>query len=145
MEWRFTTDKPVDQWMAVDFDDSAWRTGEGGFGTRDTPGAVVGTVWNSSDIWLRRTFELPADASLQNPHFLVHHDEDVDIYINGKLALRASGYIGSYETVEWTAAARQLIKAGRNTIAVHCHQTTGGQFIDVGIIEVQAAEHSSVK
>jgi len=97
-------------------------------------------VWNSADIWLRRTITLPADIASIAPQFLLHHDEDVEIYVNGVLALKASGYTADYEIAPMSAEARAALRAGANTIAVHCHQTTGGQYIDVGLIEVVPAK-----
>src|SRR5205814_596107 len=32
--WRWTTRRPADGWQKPDFNDSRWRTGEGGFGTK---------------------------------------------------------------------------------------------------------------
>jgi hypothetical protein len=36
-----------------------------------------------------------------------------------------------------TPAARAALKPGKNLLAVRCHQTTGGQYIDVGIVDVE--------
>ena len=57
--WRYTTQKPPEDWTRPDFDDSRWRQGTGGFGTPGTPGAVIGTTWNSPDIWIRRRSTFP--------------------------------------------------------------------------------------
>ncbi|HEX8236581.1 MAG TPA: glycoside hydrolase family 2 TIM barrel-domain containing protein [Abditibacteriaceae bacterium] len=133
LQWRYTFDKPGENWIAPEFDDASWRTGEAGFGTQGTPGSVVRTVWNSSDIWLRREVTLPALTG--DPLLMLHHDEDAEIYINGVLAAKVTGYTSGYQGVELNAAGRAALKPGRNLIAVHCHQTGGGQYIDLGIVE----------
>ncbi|HON08426.1 MAG TPA: DUF4965 domain-containing protein, partial [Verrucomicrobiota bacterium] len=76
-KWRYTTQKPPAGWMKPDFDDSNWKEGEGGFGTRGTPGAVVRTEWRSSDIWIRRVVDIPEGISGE-PLIRIHHDEDAD-------------------------------------------------------------------
>ena len=134
--WRYTTEKPGSDWFKIDFDDSSWKTGTGGFGTRNTPGAVVRTEWNTPNIWLRREFEMP-NGDLKNLQLLAHHDEDIRVYINGVLAATATGYTSSYEELLLTAAGKAALKPGRNNIAVSCTQTRGGQYIDVGLVEVR--------
>ncbi len=134
-EWSYTTQRPAANWVAPDFDASSWKTGKSGFGTAGTPGSVVGTTWNTPDIWLRRQIEIPA-GQLKDPHLWLHHDEDAEIYLNGVLAARVSDFVTGYDTVAMSPAARASLKPGRNILAVHCRQTRGGQYIDVGIVDV---------
>ncbi len=136
--WQYTTtaNTASTNWYAAIFDDSGWNSGLGGFGT-DDPGVTPNTVWNTVGyIWLRRAFN-PGNLTPQeisNLVFSVYHDEDVVIYINGVLAAQDSGYTTSYITLGMSPQAQAaIIPNATNVIAVSCHQTTGGQFIDVGI------------
>ncbi|HEU5125788.1 MAG TPA: DUF5127 domain-containing protein [Verrucomicrobiae bacterium] len=134
--WRYTTRKPASDWSKPDYSDSNWKQGKSGFGTRETPNAVIGTVWNTPEIWLRREVEIPADK-LKNIGLWVHHDEDVQIYINGVLVVTNSGYTTSYDEFPLSASAKAALKPGKNLIAVHCAQTGGGQYVDLGFVDVQ--------
>jgi hypothetical protein len=136
IEWRYTTEKPADGWEKPTFDDSSWKTGPGGFGTPGTPGAVVRTRWDTPDIWIRRSFDLPADAHLASPHLVIHHDENAEVYINGEEATRVRRYTTEYVEQLIAPAAKATLKPGRNVLAAHCKQTGGGQYIDVGIVEI---------
>jgi len=134
--WRYTFEKPADDWVRPDFKAEGWKEGPAGFGTAGTPGAVVRTPWNTADIWLRRDFTMP-EGSFPGLQLLVHHDEDAEIYINGVLAAKLAGFVTDYEPAEINPAAKAALKPGRNTLAVHCHQTIGGQYIDVGLVDVR--------
>jgi hypothetical protein len=134
-KWRFTTTKPPEGWEKSDFDAGKWPEVDGGFGTKGTPAAVIGTEWKTPDIWIRRNFDL-AELPKGEPMFRIHHDEDAEIFVNGVLAAKVVGYTTGYVEVPMTAAGRKALKAGTNTIAVHCRQTGGGQYIDVGLVEV---------
>jgi hypothetical protein len=131
--WRYTMEKPVDGWYEAGFDASRWRQGAGGFGKGDTPGSVVRTEWTCSDIWIRREFSVQTVPV--HPYLIVHHDEDAEVYINGIPAAKLSGITGRYEPAAISLQAAASLKAGENTIAVHCHQTAGGQYIDAGIAD----------
>ncbi|MBM4016893.1 MAG: glycoside hydrolase family 2 [Planctomycetes bacterium] len=138
-EWRYVTEKPAGDWTKPAFDDSAWKKGRSGFGTKGTPGAVVRTEWRTTDIWLRREFQVPAGdfSALQ---LRVHHDEDTEVYINGVLACQLKGFATDYDEQPLAPEARAAFRPGKNVLAVHCRQTGGGQYIDVGIVEVVPAK-----
>ncbi|HKB03424.1 MAG TPA: glycoside hydrolase family 2 TIM barrel-domain containing protein [Gemmataceae bacterium] len=138
-KWRYTTTRPADSWNKPEFDVGPWSEGEGGFGTPMTPGSVVRTTWNTPDIWLRREVDLK-DVASGDLLWRVHHDEDVEIFVNGVLAGRARGYVTDYGLVGLTPEGRKAFKAGKNTIAVHCKQTSGGQYIDVGLVRIVPAK-----
>lgn len=134
--WRYTTHKPDGDWTKPDFSDANWQEGKSGFGTSDTPGAVVGTTWNSPDIWLRREVNIPK-GKLPDVELWLHHDDDVQVYINGILAVRRSGWTTSYDAVPLSESAREALKAGENLIAIHCQQDGGGQYVDAGFVDLE--------
>ena len=133
--WSYKLEKPVDGWEKPGFVAASWKSEPGGFGEKSTPGSVVRTEWKSNDIWLRRTFELTSTPT-GKIRLIMHHDEDAEVYINGVLATKAPGFSTDYQTFHVTSESAAALKAGVNTLAVHCKQTGGGQYIDVGIVEL---------
>ncbi|HET8649697.1 MAG TPA: galactose-1-epimerase [Gemmatimonadales bacterium] len=134
-KWSYTTEQPDSAWYQTAFDDSGWSTGPGGFGTDSTPGARVHTEWDSGDIWLRRHFQL--DSIPGAPLYLViHHDEDAEVYLNGTLVGRYPDYTADYIYVPLPDSARAGLHPGSNVLAMHVHQTRGGQYADAGLAEV---------
>lgn len=129
--WEYTIQNPGDNWFEIGFDDSKWKKGPGGFGTNGTPGAVVHTNWNTSDIWLRKDFRLTQIPENLTLH--IHHDEDAQIYLNGNLIHRAKGHTSNYIKINAMQKAEFALQTGKNTIAIHCKQTGGGQYIDIGL------------
>ena len=65
------------------------------------------------DIWLRRTFELdslPEDGDIM---LNIHHDEDAEVYLNGKLVRRLRGHTQGYRPVVLSDDARQPLKPAK--------------------------------
>jgi N-sulfoglucosamine sulfohydrolase len=131
--WRFTTTRPGDGWTGSGFDDTGWKRGPGGFGRIRQPMARVRTPWRTSDIWLRRPFTLKRMP--KRPVLLIFHDEDAEVYLNGKRIARLKGHVTGYVAVPLDAAARSALTAGENLLAVHCRQSSGGQYIDAHIVD----------
>lgn len=133
IEWHYTVSTPPDAWPTPDYDDTHWPTGPAGFGTPATPGAVVGTPWDTDDIWLRTRVTLP-DHPLPNLALVIHHDEDVEVFFNGVPALKMDQFRTGYRVFPIHPEARAALRPGPNHIAVHCTNRAGGQFIDVGLL-----------
>ena len=134
--WKYTTNNPANDWFEPGFGASSWKDGIAGFGTAGTPGIILNSEWSTSDIWLRRDFTLKSE-DIPGIELQVFHDEDIEVYLNGVLALKLSGFITDYDEFEILNDAREALRPGDNTIAVHCHQTTGGQGVDIGIFTPQ--------
>ncbi len=133
--WRVATERPEGDWFARGFDDSEWAVAEGGFGALATPAPNVGFEWTTPDIWLRRDFELssvPDGLALR-----IWHDEDAEVFVNGVMVASFSQWVDEYVIFPLDVGKRSLFKVGKNVIAVHCKQTSGGQFIDVGLVTIE--------
>lgn len=126
--WRTTTEDPGEGWSEPGFDDAAWPRGPGGFGTADVPGARVGTEWSTPDLWLRRRFEW-SEGDGDDLVLVLHHNEDVEVRLNGVPAYSREGYEADYTVVEVGEKARATVRPGTNLLAVHCRNEQGGQYV----------------
>ena len=135
-QWRVSFRRPPAGWRTIDFDDSDWQEAYGGFGTHGTPGSRIGTVWGTNAIWLRKRIKL--DRSFEEPALLIHHDEDAEVFLNGKLLAKFQGFVSEYQVVPIASELVSTIQKGENLLAVHCKQTNGGQFIDVHLVDAKA-------
>jgi hypothetical protein len=128
--YRFTTTAPAANWTKPEIDDSGWASGLAPFG-HALPG--VRTSWTNDDIWLRQSFGSEA-GNIQAAALVIFHDEDTEVYANGQLIWKRGGYTTAYEAFNVTEALRKVLRKGRNILAVHTHQTVGGQFIDLALL-----------
>ena len=77
-----------------------------------------------------------SEEQIKDVDFLWHHDEAAQVYVNGVLAARSGQHTTGYVEQRMREEGRKALKPGKNVIAVHCQQTTGGQYIDVGLIRL---------
>ena len=128
--YRYTTEKPAEGWVHDKFDDHGWKYGHSPFGN-EIPG--IRTPWNSKDIYLRNTFEYDG-RSFSMAGLVIRHDEDTEVYANGVKLIEVHGFIGNYQLKLITDRLRPSLKIGKNTIALHTHQSFGGQYIDIALL-----------
>lgn len=131
--WRYAVEGPGEGWAAGFYDDSAWATGEAGFGIKGTEGAQVRTEWGSRNIWMRRTFEVE-----RNPdgrlHIRVHHGGETWVYLNGARIARLRGSSAGYVYIPVEGEARRALVPGRNTLAVLAEGTDESRHVDAGLV-----------
>ncbi len=140
-KWHFTTDKPADNWSEVGFraENAKWKLGEAPFGT-DVPNEKPKTAWRTKDIWLQTSFQLTAiPAGLK---MSAYHDEDIEVFLNGQLLGRRGGYSASYVDIPIDNKALSALQTGRNVVAVHVRQKSGGQFFDLKLEATSGAPGS---
>ena len=84
----------------------------------------------------RIVLELDEYRESKDIDFLWHHDEAAQVYVNGVIAARSGQHTTGYVEQRMREEGRRALKPGKNVIAVHCQQTTGGQYVDVGLIRL---------
>jgi hypothetical protein len=87
-------------------------------------------VWDTPDIWLRREFKTETEVKGQF-QLDVNHDEDAEIYLDGQKIASLKGHNGEYAAAPLPEL--KSLPAGVHTLAIHCRQTEGGQYIDAGL------------
>ncbi|MDB6111513.1 MAG: Beta-galactosidase/beta-glucuronidase, partial [Pedosphaera sp.] len=128
--WRYTTVNPTGDWNGERSDDQGWQTAMAPFGAGLSG---VRTAWTNSDIWLRQTFDWES-KDFRAAALVIFHDEDTEVYVNGRKVWSHEGFASAYEMFPVTDTLKAALRQGSNTIAVHTHQTAGGQFIDLALL-----------
>lgn len=133
-EGKYTFDKPEgDAWKNLAFNDASWTTGKSAFGTRNEPN--LSTLWETKDIWVRRTFNLEDDLAGKAIYLHYSHDDIFELYING-IQVVGTGYSWKYNVKEeLPEEVKATLKKGENIITAHCHNRTGGGYVDFGLYE----------
>lgn len=137
-EAAYTETEPEGDWTALNYVQE-WKQGEGAFGTREM--SHLGTVWESKDIWVRRTFELTENLSKEPIYLKYSHDDIFELYINGIQVVK-TGYTWKNDVLlELSDAVKKALKPGKNVIAAHCHNRENGGYVDFGLFKKQAADN----
>ena len=130
------TKQSNENWTARTFNDSSWKTEKAAWGT---PGEYpnVNNAWTAenSDIYVRRKVTLTADDLQKDLWIQFSHDDIFDLYINGTKVIGTPETWIQGETHQLTAEQKAKLIVGENVIAAHCHNTSGGAYIDFGLFE----------
>ncbi len=129
----YTHDRQQPGWEKPGFDDSSWKRGQGAFGSDGLND--VRTRWNdeNSDLYVRREFELrPSDLD-EELILMYSHDDVFEIFVNGVPVAKTGETWRNGVEAPLTQEIKKHLHAGKNIIAAHCHNTTGGAFTDFGL------------
>ena len=133
-------------WEKTTFDDSSWKTEKAAWGTADEYPRVK-TSWTAtnSDIYIRRPFTLTAADLQEDLWVMFSHDDVFELYINGTRVVSTGETWLQGERQQLTAEQKALLHEGENLIAAHCHNTSGGAYVDFGLFRNTMTTESSEK
>jgi hypothetical protein len=144
--WRFTLDAPGPGWHAESYDDTSWHTGRAGFGHRGRYRLFgTGSPWDTTGIWLRRDFEIGRMPQGKLHLNIISYNAVSTVFVNGRKLAVFKPTANFHEMTDFSIDLGQLLRTGKNTIAVHSYSKGAPadrnsglkrQFIDAGIIEV---------
>ena len=140
----YTRTTPSDGWEKPDFDAKGWKEGKAAWGSDGLP--AVNTRWSAtnSDLFVRRTVDIKA-ADLQEDLYLVYsHDDVFEIFINGTKVATTGETWREGVKLRLDGELKGLLKPGKNVIAAHCHNTTGGAYTDFGVFKNVALNNENV-
>lgn len=129
----YTLSAPVGKWTDIHYNDKSWSQGKAAFGTPDM--AHLSTSWETKDIWVRRTFELDEDWTGKDLWLEYSHDDIFELYINGIRVVETDYSWKNNVLLLLSDEIKATLKTGKNVIAAHCHNRTGGGYVDFGLLE----------
>lgn len=119
-------------WKELNYNDASWETLTGPMGSEGIWYAPYNYVWNGENncFCLRRTFDLPV-VGTGIYSFRMQHDDDIKVYLNGKLAIDEPDYTD--ERISIYEIPNDAFMAGENMLAIYIQQNRGGAYLDYGL------------
>lgn len=132
---KYTTTKPANNWTALDFNDSAWKSGQGAFGTiSDFKEATAKTDWMEEYIWVRREIELTEDVKDKDIYLMYTNDDDAEFFLNGVQIGEKCKCCHKNAIYKLSDEAVQAIKNGKNVLSGYCHNSRANGLLDFGLL-----------
>lgn len=130
---KYTTKKPADGWQNADFNDAAWKEGEGAFGTMENE-STARTQWGEEYIWIRRKADIKDNLQGKNVYLEYSHDDDAIIYVNGVKVVDTGNSAKKHMLAKLPEEAVAALKQGENLIAIYCNNRVANGLIDCGLL-----------
>ncbi len=122
------------EWTQTSFDDSLWSVEDAAWGNPgEYPNVKHQWTGNDKDIYVRRNIHLTKEDLKRDLWLVFSHDDVFNIYINGIPVLATGETWKQGEEIQLSPEQKAALKPGENVIAAHCHNTTGGAYIDFGM------------
>ena len=130
-ETFYTETAPDSRWMTNSFDDSKWKNGRAPFGDNKL---IAKTIWLTKDLWVRRAFVITA-TNFNKLFLKLQHDDNIEVYLNGEQLYKTEGWTNKFIYLPFGNDMKNKLKKGKNIIAIHIANTSGGADLDFGIVE----------
>lgn len=144
--WKglYTRQNPGEGWQKPDFQPQGWKEGRAAWGSDGL--SYVNTHWSdlNSDLYVRRDVELKASDLNEDLYLVYSHDDVFELYINGTKVADTGETWREGVKLHLDGELKKLLKPGRNVIAAHCHNTTGGAYTDFGLFRNVAINSDKV-
>lgn len=136
-DYLYVTEKPDEKWKDQSFNAANWQKGKAGFGNvviQNSTTRKVQTLWQSDNIWLRKTFALNKSTA-GNLALRIHHDGATKLYLNGQLVYENDS--NNYAMIQLDEKAKQALKDGENVLAISCDKGMRSAFLDVSLFDMK--------
>ncbi|WP_210464233.1 glutaminase family protein [Rufibacter roseolus] len=134
--FTYTENEPGAGWQSAQFNASGWKTGAAPFGDDKTQAK---TPWESSNLWVRRTFSF-SEADAGKLFLKLNHDDNVEVYLNGEEIYRHVGWVHKYEYIPIKPEVAKKLKKEGNVLAIHVANTAGGRWLDAGLVREETTK-----
>ena len=133
--YSFTEEKG---WRKPEFNDSKWKRASGGFGMREDPRqlwhARLNTNWQTKQLFVRRHFNW-SGGDVTRVVADLYHDDDVSLYLNGRLMLTVNGANFDWQPFEIPACRfAKALKEGDNILCAEVRNDRHCQYFDCGLL-----------